>query len=300
MNDTALITQETAVVAFNTNKLDEILKEIEKDALNLVADVETGPGRKQIISKAASVASKKVIIDKAGKELNEERKRLTDIVNADRKRSRNFLDNLRDIVRQPVTDYEEKEKIRIQAERIAVELEMAQEEAIAENDLFDRLQEVNRKEAELKAQEDERLEKERVEQAKKEKIVREAKIATDAKEKAEKDAADAIEEANRLKIQAEEKAKLDAAQAEQDQKDAVAKARQDEQKRQAEMERKKDEEEQKAAEKANKKAQNVDHQRKTNREALEDLKKSGIEEEGGKLLITLIAQMKIRHIRIDY
>jgi len=309
--DVIIITEDRALVAFKENTLEEILTAIEKDALNLVADIETATGRQQIKSKAASVASAKVLIDKVGKSLNDERKRQTDLVNGERRKAKDFLEDLKAKVRKPLTDWEEAEEIKKQAERDAVELEMLHEEALAEDDLFNRQKEIERKEAEFKALEDARIAKEQAEQEEKDRIKREAKIAKEAKEQAEKEAEEKIESEKRAKIAAEEKIKTDAKQADLDKKDALEKAERDqkeavenakleEQERLAKIERIKAEDARVEKKKAEKKAANVAHQRKINREALDDFVKNGIPEEFGKKVISLVAKKEIRHIRIEY
>lgn len=305
------VTEQLAITAYNDNALDKVLQLIKKDALGFVGDPETPLGRKQIISKAAAVASAKVIIDNAGKQLNEERKKLTDIVNEERKKARDFLDNLKVEVRKPVTDWEKVVEEKIEAERLAVEMEMAQEEAIAVNELFDRQRDVERREAELKAKEDARIAKEKAEQEEKERAEREARIAKEAKEQAEREAHDAIEAEKRAKIEAELKAKADAERAgrekveaaeraEREKKEAVEKAKREEQERQAEAKRQEEEKARKAKEVADRKAANVAHQRKVNREAVESFVENGITEEIAKKIITMIAHDKIKNITIGY
>ena len=294
------ITKDVAEKFFNSQNIDTCLKAIEKDALNYVGDPTTAKGRKGIVAKASSIASAKVVIDNVGKELNEERKRLTDIVNAERKKARDFLDDLKLKVRKPVTEWEEKEEARLQAERDAIEFEMDWDAALSEDDLYNRKKEIERKEAEIAKQEAERITKETKEREEKERIEREERIAREAKEQAEREAAEKIEAEKQAKVEAENKAKQAAEQAERDKKEALELAERE--KREAIEQAKRDEQARIAEEKrkADIKAKNHAHQKKINREALESFIAEGFEEDEGKNIITLIAKGNIKHISINY
>lgn len=102
-------------------KLDEILKKIKDEALSFVPDLTTAGGRKEVASMAYKVSQSKTAIDNAGKELTAEWKKKSKAVDESRKAAREFLDNLRDQVRQPLTEWEEAEKARIEKERIEAE-----------------------------------------------------------------------------------------------------------------------------------------------------------------------------------
>ncbi len=305
------IHKENALEVFTGEKLDDYLKAIKDDALNFVADIKTATGRKQIASKAHSVAKEKVRIDDIRKALVSDWKQKAKLVDLSGKKSRDFLDDLKAEVRKPLNDWEAKEEKRIQAEFEAAEFELAYEEAIGENELFNRKKEVERREEELRQQEQEKLAKEQAEREKQERLEREARIAQEAKEKAEKEAQEKIEAERRAKIEAELKAKQDAERAEQEKADAaekaerekreaIAKAKADEQERLAKIQREKEEKEKLQREADEKKAANVAHQRKINREALAGFVSMGIEEELGIDIIRAIAANKIKNITINY
>lgn len=294
------ITESVAQEFFNSQDIETCLKAIEEDAINFVGDPTTATGRKAIIAKAASVASAKVIIDNVGKKLNEERKRLTDIVNADRKKARDFLDDLKVKVRKPVTDWEEAEQKRIEAERLAVEIEMDWEAALSEDDLFNRQKEVERKEAELRKQEEERLAKEQAEREEKERIEYEKGVAKEAKEKAEREAQEAIEAEKQRVIDEQNRAKAAAERAEREKKEALERA--EKEKQEAILQAKREEEARVAEEKrkADQKAKHHAHRKKINREALDSFIAEGFKEEKAKEIITMIAHGKIKHITLNY
>ncbi len=305
------IEEHNALEVFTGEKLDDYLKAIEDSVLNFVGDIESPSGRKQIASKAYEVAQEKVRIDNIGKALVGDWKKKASLVDSSRKKSREFLDELKEKVRKPLSDWEKAEEERKQAEREAAELELAMEEAYQMNDLFDREREIQRKEAELQRQEDERKAKEQAEREEKERVERETRIAQEAKEKAEREAQEAIETEKKAKFEAELKAKQDAERAEQEKKEAleraeqekqeaIAKAQRDEQERQEKIKREADEKTRIEKEKADKKAANVAHQRKINREAVDCFVENGIPAEAAKNIITLIATGKIKNITVNY
>jgi len=101
--------------------LDEILERIEEEARSVLPDVETAKGRKAIISNAARVARSKTYLDGLGKDLVAGLKKQTSAVDAERRAMRNRLDALKAEVREPLTQFEQKEKDR----RAALEARMS-------------------------------------------------------------------------------------------------------------------------------------------------------------------------------
>ena len=112
MEETTLIPVQKLDVAvvFSEKGLDEILTEIERLAMAHVPDVSTDQGRKDIASMAYKVARSKTTIDNFGKDVIADWKKKTDNINQYRKKARDFLDPLRDRVRQPLTDWEAEEE----------------------------------------------------------------------------------------------------------------------------------------------------------------------------------------------
>lgn len=100
---------------FSPGGLETFLASIEHDARALVADVNTSKGQKAIASNAARVSKAKVYLDGIGKKYVAELKALPKAVDKERKNMRDRLDALRDEVRRPLTDLENKEKERIAA-----------------------------------------------------------------------------------------------------------------------------------------------------------------------------------------
>ena len=203
-------------VIFTEQGIQPILQAIKKKADAFTADVETPSGRQEIKSFAYKIAQSKTLIDSAGKEFLASKKEEIKKGDKARKIAKDFLIELKDEVRKPLTEWEEKEKARIEAEQLAIELEQSHIDALVENDLFNRQREVEQKEAELKRQEEERLEKERKakeEEERQESLARlEAEAAAKAKREAEENVRKEKERLEREKKEAEEKA----AQAERD------------------------------------------------------------------------------------
>lgn len=110
-----LITIDTAtgVQLYTEGHIESIIKRITEEALNMVPDVETEQGRDNIKSLAYKIARSKTTMDDLGKELNADSKTKIDLVNAERKKMRDEMDELKFKVRQPLTDFEDAEKKRI-------------------------------------------------------------------------------------------------------------------------------------------------------------------------------------------
>lgn len=89
--------------------LDPILQKIKEEAEAFIPDTSTKKGRDEIASLAYKVSRSKTALDTAGKELVAKLKEQPKLVDAERKRMRDFLDNLKDAVRQPLTEIEERE-----------------------------------------------------------------------------------------------------------------------------------------------------------------------------------------------
>jgi hypothetical protein len=93
--------------------IEGLVKRIEKEARSIVIDATTPMGRKDAKSLAAKVSRSKTLIDEVGKEQNEERNRLNKEVNALRNLAKDRLDALRDEIRKPVEEWEQKEIDRV-------------------------------------------------------------------------------------------------------------------------------------------------------------------------------------------
>ena len=233
---------------FKKGGSEEILKQIKEKVTSEVFDVSTEKGRDVIRSTARKIASSKTAIDAMGKELKSEWKAKCDSIDLERRKIWDELETLQATVRQPLTDFENKEKERIanherelvvlanwsnlgaggtcqQAEENLVSLDGAYQsrnweefKARADAAYIEARGSLIASAHNLKKQEEERLELERLrreEDARKQKE-REDAIAREAAEKAKKDAEEKA---------AKEKAALEAEKARADQEKIQAEER---------------------------------------------------------------------------
>jgi len=289
-----------SVAVFTGEGLDDFLSKIKAETDKFVPDTTTAKGRKEIASMGYKVALSKTALDGLGKKLVEDWKNQAAKVDASRRKSREFLDNLRDEVRKPLTEWEVVEETRIKAEAEAAEYSAAWDEAHAMHELFLREKAIAAKEAEqalkeaeaarqAKVEADERIAKEKAEAAEKSRIAREEEIKKNAEERARI----AAEQAERSRIAAEAKAKAD-------QEAAVRAAHAAERATIEKEQKEKADDEAKAIAEAYRLAADLDHRASINRDVLDGMMESGITKEQGKHIIALIATGNIQHVSILY
>lgn len=102
-----------AVEIFVPKGIMPIVDRIRKDVKSEVLDVTTPDGRKRIASLAYKVSKAKTFLDKMGKDLTEEWKAKSKIVDTERKIAWDSLDALKDEIRKPLTDWENAEEARV-------------------------------------------------------------------------------------------------------------------------------------------------------------------------------------------
>lgn len=98
---------------FKPKFMGTLLKAIEVEATAELPDAETAEGRKAITSLAYKVARSKTTIDDLGKNFVAEQKAAIAGIDDVRRMARQFLDQVKINVRQPLTDWEEAEQFRI-------------------------------------------------------------------------------------------------------------------------------------------------------------------------------------------
>lgn len=209
MAELELIVKENLDVALLFVEKDELkkkLKEIETEVMAVVPDLSTAKGRKEIASLAFKVAKSKVVLDNLGKDLVSEWKTKASKVDESRKYARDFLDSLKDRVRQPLTDWEAAEEARVKAEAEAAKYASDWDEAHKDHEHFLMVKELERKAAELEAMKAAQLAKEQAEREAEE--ARQAKAAR--KKQAEIDEANRIAREKRIAEEAAAMAKKDA------------------------------------------------------------------------------------------
>lgn len=99
--------------AFSKGGLQPVLDKIRKEVLSLVPDTSTQKGRDAIRSNAASVSKAKKGLDDMRKDLVSEMKAQCKIIDAEGKRAKDELDELKIFARKPLTDWEEAEETRV-------------------------------------------------------------------------------------------------------------------------------------------------------------------------------------------
>jgi hypothetical protein len=114
MKELIKIESVTAVDVFKNAGLDPLLEQIKEEVRSFVPDLSTVTGRKAIASLAARVAKSKTYLDGLGKDLVADQKATIKTVDAERKRMRDDLDLLKIEARKPLTDWENKEKDRVE------------------------------------------------------------------------------------------------------------------------------------------------------------------------------------------
>jgi colicin import membrane protein len=116
----ALVEANPVMVLTDAKKFSEFYDAMRRETDALEADVATDKGRKAIASMAYKVARTKTAIDEAGKKLNEEARARINAIDESRREIRKQLDDLKDEVRRPLTEWEEAEASRL--ERAGAEL----------------------------------------------------------------------------------------------------------------------------------------------------------------------------------
>lgn len=105
---------------FADGGVDPILKRIREEAKAEVIDISTTAGRERCASLAYKIARSKTALDDMGKQLVSDWKSKSAKVDAERRKIRDELDALKDEVRRPLTDWENKDKDRIAAHEDAL------------------------------------------------------------------------------------------------------------------------------------------------------------------------------------
>lgn len=115
MNELTLLENVNAVEVFGGEGLDDLLGKITEEAKSIIPDLTTKKGRDEIASMAHKVAKSKTYLDGLRKDLVFEWKTKAKAVDAEGKKMRDTLDALKAEVRQPLTEWEDDEKFRVEA-----------------------------------------------------------------------------------------------------------------------------------------------------------------------------------------
>ncbi len=118
--DLAVMKPLTAAIVFAPGGVDAILEKITAEVRSVKTDISTPSGRQVVASLAYKVARSKTALDEMGKELVADWKKRSGAVDAERRTIRDKLDALKDEVRKPLNDWENADKLRIEAHEKAV------------------------------------------------------------------------------------------------------------------------------------------------------------------------------------
>lgn len=321
MNDIVTVEQAQVPQVFVEGGLEPFIQKIREEVTADVYDISTAKGRKECASAAHKVARSKTYLDGLGKDLVTDIKAKAKVIDAERKRMRDILDDLKSEVRAPLDAWEQEEQQRVenikyridnditaagafQGTADAMDTVLADLEAIAIDDSFAeftmdaakakdaavtalKARIIVAREEERQAAEAARLEAERQENERRE---REERIAQEAAEKAKQEAEAAAQaEINRAR-QAEEQAQREASE---------AKAR-EEQAAEAERQRIAAEQAAKEAEEA-RRAKDIEHRREVHAAATSAIaKQTGIDDAAAARVLDAIICGYVPNVTINY
>ncbi|MCF6327561.1 MAG: hypothetical protein L3J21_09765 [Devosiaceae bacterium] len=112
MNELITIEKKNIAKVFEDGGTDYLLKIISDEVCGHVCDVTTLRGRKEIASLAAKISRSKTYLDGIGKSYVAELKAKPKLVDAERKRMRDYLDDLKETIRSPLSEWEAAEEAR--------------------------------------------------------------------------------------------------------------------------------------------------------------------------------------------
>ncbi|GGO96415.1 hypothetical protein [Stakelama pacifica] len=116
-----VVAHNPAIVLIDAGKREDLFAHIRREVEAFEPDLTTAKGRDAIKSLAYKITRSKTAIDAAGKKLNEDARAQINAVDASRREAREKLDALAAQVRQPLTDWEEAEKARVDGCREDIE-----------------------------------------------------------------------------------------------------------------------------------------------------------------------------------
>ena len=287
----------TPALLFTEKGADAIIKAATEKVNEFKGSAETEDDRKETKKFVRTITKTRTFVEKLRLSEVSEMKAKAKLIDAEGKKMRDVFFLLEKEALEPVTKWEEAEKVRVEAEREYEKMLLDHEEALEMESLFERERVIEAKEAELAKQEEEKREREEDERLEKERIEREERLKKEAAEKATKDAEQKLLDEKSESLRKENEAKEKLAQAERDKEQAIQKVKDDAKAEQDEKDRKalllKQEEERKDA--------NKNHQRRINREACEDLiSELGISKVEAAFIVTCIIKNQIRNITIKY
>jgi septal ring factor EnvC (AmiA/AmiB activator) len=287
--DLAVFEKLTPAVVFAPGGVDAILKKIAEEVRHTPVDISTKVGRENCASLAYKVARSKTALDKMGKDLGDTHYKSWKAITAERARIEKELDDLRDEVRQPLTDWENAEKDRVAGHEAAI---LALDAMLVFEPHPPSAEQIRSRLAEFEG---------RPARVWQEFVYRASKAVDQVGLTLERMLADA----EKRESEAAELARLRAEQVAREQKERddriAAEAAERNRLAAIENERKRAAEEKAAADAATA-AREADHKHraKVNNEILAALAKLGFDAKDGKMIVEAIFRGNIPHVRIEY
>lgn len=292
---------------FKEGGTDSIINSIREEINKFIPDTTTTKGRKEISSLAYKISRSKTFLDTMGKELKAEYSAMIKPIDTERRKCRDELDLLRDQVRLPLDEWEEEEKRKKEEKKFHLDWD----EALIEDDLFNREREIQkktealriaeekRKEEEFQKQEQERIEREKIE-AEKQRKIREEQIRKETQERLKRE-----QELNeqKLKDEYEQKMKLAQEEAERKLQEKLAAERrqvEDEKRKKLEEETRIKREQELKEREEQRIRENIEHRQTINNLILKSLIDIGIDENDAKRIINAIYKNEIPNVFIQY
>lgn len=114
--DLVVATEIQPLVLFGDNQesLDILLTKIKKEVSSVVHDISTAKGRKELKATVTKITKSKTTLDGIAKNFNAEQKEMLKKYDKQRKYAFTFLEDLQKKVREPLTEWEDKEKKRVE------------------------------------------------------------------------------------------------------------------------------------------------------------------------------------------
>lgn len=297
----------TPALLFTEKGADAIIKAATEKVNEFKGSAETEDDRKETKKFVRTITKTRTFVEKLRLSEVSEMKAKAKLIDAEGKKMRDVFFLLEKEALEPVTKWEEAEKVRVEAEREYEKMLLDWDEAIEINIFEDKKADILRQEAELAKKQKDLREKEEKEQEEKDRIEREERLKREAAEKATKEAEQKLLDEKAESLRKENEAKEKLAQAERDRlateeraeiekEQAIKKIKDDAMAEQEKKDRKVAED--KAI--ADRKSANKNHQRRIHREIIEDLEKAGVKSDKATDILVAIVKKEIRNLYIKY
>jgi len=292
---------------FIQGKPEELLNKIKGRIASFNPDSTTAKGRKAITALSMEPVRIKTFLGKIGKAHADELKQESKAFDEQRRYVSNQLDLFRDTARQPLIEWEEKEKARLENEKLKKEIETAFDEAISFNRLFNMRKDLERREEIQRGKEQAQRELDHKEKVRQEQKKRDEQIAKEAAEEAKAREEQAIkdkEKAEARQIKQEEDSKNAAKLAEKRRKQDVREAKEKAERKAAKEAQDKEvaraKEEKRVSDEKKVREEDLEHRKEINNDILMSLMHYGFPEDDSKRFITSLAKGQVQHLKIIY